>query len=649
MRKYLLAILLILPSVFALAQSTHVDSLQHQLIRAKDDTAKASLLEQLTKYYLNIQQDSGIYYGQQLVQLSQKINYPYGEAIGFFYLSSNLDRQSNYANALEMAHRCLRIAEVLTKNKNYVLSLAYFQIGLLNRLTKNDSDGIFNLQRAVQLAEQSKVQNEYLYHFYSHLAAAYNSANKLDSALFYAKKGYRDEPGNETNVPFALITLARIYEKLQHPRRAKEYYLFAIQKGKQYNSVFPKTIAENSLAALYLKTGPIDSCIYYARIALAASLRHHNQLYAMNASSLLSQAYEAKNNSDSTLKYLKKVLGIKDSVFNQAKMQQFQLIAFDEQQRQQLLKVKEEQYQNRIRLYALFAALVVFLLIAVILYRNNQQKQKAKRKIEKAYEELKATQAQLIQQEKMASLGELTAGIAHEIQNPLNFVNNFSEVNAELLTEIKDHLAKENLSSMGKENIDSIIDSVNQNLERISQHGKRADGIVKGMLLHSRSSGGQKELTNLNNLADEYLRLSYHGLRAKDKSFNATLVTHFDPELPLIEVISQDIGRVLINLFNNAFYSVNQKCSKAAAGYEPTITVTTQKVADHVQVKVRDNGMGIAKVFVEKIYHPFFTTKPSGQGTGLGLSLSYDIIKAHQGELILETMEGEFAEFTIVL
>ena len=267
----------------------------------------------------------------------------------------------------------------------------------------------------------------------------------------------------------------------------------------------------------------------------------------------------------------------------------------------------------------------------------------------KTLNDLRSAQHQLVQREKMASLGELTAGIAHEIQNPLNFVNNFSEVNTELLAEIKEQLANENLTVLGKDNIDSIVKSVTENLEKINQHGRRADAIVKGMLLHSRTNSGDKEPTDINALAEEYLRLSYHGLRAKDKTFNANFQTAFDPAIGKINIVPQDIGRVLINLFNNAFYSVNEKKKLNGKDYEPTVTVTTQKVGNKIQMKVRDNGMGIPKIFLDKIYHPFFTTKPTGQGTGLGLSLSYDIIKAHQGELIAETMEGEFAEFTILL
>jgi two-component system, NtrC family, sensor kinase len=258
--------------------------------------------------------------------------------------------------------------------------------------------------------------------------------------------------------------------------------------------------------------------------------------------------------------------------------------------------------------------------------------------------DLKATQSQLIQSEKMASLGELTAGIAHEIQNPLNFINNFSEVNKELIEEMEQEIDK------GRgEHLKTIAADIKKNEEKINHHGKRADAIVKGMLQHSRSSSGQKEPTDINALADEYLRLSFHGLRAKDKSFNATLKTDFDPAIGKMDIIPQDIGRVLLNLNNNAFYAVSEKAKKQIQGYEPTVSVVTKKRNDKVEIWIMDNGAGVSQKTADKIFQPFFTTKPAGQGTGLGLSMSYDIVKAHGGELKLESAEGEGAKFLVQL
>ena len=274
---------------------------------------------------------------------------------------------------------------------------------------------------------------------------------------------------------------------------------------------------------------------------------------------------------------------------------------------------------------------------------------KQTQELKQTIEELKSTQRQLIQSEKMASLGELTAGIAHEIQNPLNFVNNFSEVNKELLVEMDEEIKKGNF-----EEVKLIAKDISDNEEKINHHGKRADAIVKGMLQHSRSSTGVKEPTDINALADEYLRLAYHGLRAKDKSFNATMKTSYDSNIGNINIIPQDVGRLILNLITNAFYAVTEKkkasdLAKQTPSYEPTVSISTRKIGGRIEIRVADNGNGIPQKALDKIFQPFFTTKPTGQGTGLGLSLSYDIVKAHNGNLRVNNKEGEGAEFIITL
>lgn len=272
-----------------------------------------------------------------------------------------------------------------------------------------------------------------------------------------------------------------------------------------------------------------------------------------------------------------------------------------------------------------------------------------KENLQNALTELKASQLHLVQKEKMASLGEVASGIAHEIQNPLNFINNFAEINSELLAEMKDLISKANFAATEKEEIKVISDDVIQNMIKINQHGKRADNIVKNLLQHARSNSSDEELTDINFLADEYLKLSYHGFRGKDTSFNVNIKTTFEPGIEKINIVPQDIGRVLMNVYNNAFYSVNEKYRRSISGYEPAITIVTKMEDGKVKIITRDNGVGIPQKYLRKIFQPFFTTKPTGVGTGLGLSLSYDIIKAHQGDIKVDSTEGEFAEFTIEL
>lgn len=372
----------------------------------------------------------------------------------------------------------------------------------------------------------------------------------------------------------------------------------------------------------------------------------------------LSEAYEKSGNYKKALEMAKIAQQISDSITNRENVRKSTELDMSYQfsKKEEIQKAAQEKkdavtHAQKVTLTIGLALTFMLAAFAFWAYRSkartNAQLESQKAEIEKTLAELKAVQAQLIQSEKMASLGELTAGIAHEIQNPLNFVNNFSDLNGELIAEMKEALDKGDI-----EEAKLIANDVSVNEEKINHHGKRADGIVKGMLQHSRSSNGIKEPTDINSLVDEYLRLAYHGLRAKDKSFNATMDTHFDPAVGKIRTVPQDMGRVVLNLITNAFYTVSEKKKQMPTGsvYEPTVTVRTQKIKGGVEIKVKDNGNGIPEKIRDKIFQPFFTTKPTGQGTGLGLSLSYEIVtKAHGGELKVESREGDFTEFTVIL
>ena len=429
------------------------------------------------------------------------------------------------------------------------------------------------------------------------------------------------------------------------------------------------------LSKVLLKKGSPGLAMSYAKQAFDIADTLQNKLILANIASVLAQLYKASGEYEEAVKFFELSHSIADSVSGENYQRK---LAFteskneieNEQARVTLLLRDKELQEQRLKegryltnfiliLLGIFAA-AIFLSIVIIRNINSKRKkiqsqkdviEAQSAKVEKAYEDLKSTQAQLIQREKMASLGELTAGIAHEIQNPLNFVNNFSDVNRELLLEMRDEIKKGNTKE-----VKTIADDVIKNEEKINHHGKRADAIVKNMLQHSRSSASQKELIDINKLADEFLRLSYHGFRAKDKSFDATMKTNFDETIGKINIVPQDIGRVLLNLYNNAFYALAEKEKLQNENYEPTISVTTKKINDKVAITVKDNGKGIPQKIVDKIFQPFFTTKPTGQGTGLGLSLSYDIIKAHGGEISLrfpsekvEASEEEGAEFMVQL
>jgi two-component system NtrC family sensor kinase len=443
-------------------------------------------------------------------------------------------------------------------------------------------------------------------------------------------------------------------------------------------SIEQKNLADVGYACIYitdhyLKVKQKDSSLFYARKTLEILNVMGAKQNLDNAYENLYQSYKLAGKTDSAYKYQGFALTAKDSSFKTTlkSLADFQKLSFKAQLHAQDLEKEKAAIQTRIRTYVLLAAILVFMLIAGIFYRNNRQKQKVNNllfrqndeivqqkeeiesqrdSLEQTLTDLKATQTQLIQSEKMASLGELTAGIAHEIQNPLNFVNNFSEVSIELLEELKAESEKPKAERDEQLEIDLVNDLIT-NEKKINHHGKRADFIVKGMLEHSRTSTGEKQLTDLNVLCDEFLKLSYQRLRAKDKNFNAELVTHFDENLPKANVSQQDIGRVLLNLFNNAFYAVNEKRKTTDATYKPTVEITTfAPPSGGWGVLVRDNGNGIPDAIKDKIMQPFFTTKPTGEGTGLGLSLSYDIVvKGHGGNIQVNSVEGDGSEFIIQL
>ncbi|HKB43701.1 MAG TPA: ATP-binding protein [Chitinophagaceae bacterium] len=627
-------ILFLLCSYAAYTQVPGLDSVKKVLQTEKEDTNKVNTLLQLAGYYGGSHADTGVTYAQQALDLAEKLNFEIGILSAEGALSWSLSNSGNYPLALDYAFKTLSLAKKMNRPAvPWAYSMVfynYYYLGEYNTTLKYTRE-------AVQLCDTVWE----IYFGWRDLALVFHKLNEPDSAMLYAKKAYQrfksTGTGNISNV------LGDAYAGKGNYDSALFFYRNGIPVAqKQYNK--PELIdCYNNIAGVYKATN-LDSATWYSKKVLDEKIEKSYPLGLLKATNMLADIYQSQNKPDSALKYLREAIKLKDSLFSREKTIAIQNIAFKEQEKQKEVEAAKLQSQNRLKMYSLLGGLFIILAIAGLLFRNNRQKQKSNTKIEKAYAELKSTQAQLIQGEKMASLGELTAGIAHEIQNPLNFVNNFSEVNTELIDEMQQELKAGN----NNEAI-SISNNIKENQEKINQHGKRADVIVKGMLQHSRSSSGVKEPTDINALADEYLRLAYHGLRAKDKSFNATMKTNYDETIGSINIIPQDIGRVILNLITNAFYAVTEKKKQLNGEYEPTVSVSTKKNKDKVEIKVKDNGNGIPQKVMDKIFQPFFTTKPTGQGTGLGLSLSYDIIKAHSGELKAETREGEGAEFIILL
>jgi signal transduction histidine kinase len=521
---------------------------------------------------------------------------------------------------------------------------------------------------------------------WSVIAYIYSYMGDYNKAIVYAQKIL--DINKQLGSPYVqwegtmLMALVLSYQKKYVASNAYYKEMLSLDTTVSSSELTQSNIAEN-----YMNVDSLDTALAYAFPSLATAKKIHDDEGVAFIDAIIAQVYVKKNMPDSAIAYAKEGLTIarrvgsldfmssnakaltnafllkkdyKNAFDNSVLAHNYSDSALNNDVKNKTASLEYnfnlEKKQNEIQLLDqqkksqqgfLIAVSVVLLLImvsAIILLRSNQLKQKAKTKIERAYSELKAMQAQLIQSEKMASLGELTAGIAHEIQNPLNFVNNFSELNAELMQEMEHEFKSGNATDAF-----ALAETIKQNIDKVNEHGKRAGAIVKSMLQHSRTSGGQKELVDINALADEYLRLSYQGFKSRNESFDATIRSNFDVAVGSINIIPADLGRVLINIYNNAFYAVAEKKRKQPHEYEPVVTVSTKREGDIIKISTQDNGTGIPDNICQKIFQPFFTTKPTGQGTGLGLSLSYDIIKANGGEIKVTSEDGKGSEFTVCL
>ena len=738
MKAAIYFLLLILITTFAFGQSTKIDSLNKLISKAPSDTARINLEVQKAGILSNINLDTAIAFGLQILAEAKKINYYRGEENVRSKLAGNYIFKGNFKAAKEQ----LNYLEHFIKASNDSLDFAdlYGSYGFFYSEQNMHDTAISFYEKAIKISEQARDTSSLLEN-YINIGVSYLQLSNYPMALQYQQKtlNLAAAKKDEIDEAFAYVNIGIIYSSLNDFDRAEKNYLDAAALGKKNDLKNVELYAYSNLSSLYIdkkkwtlvyefamkatmlgeqmgdngvrasslsraafalaNNGKIDSAFILSDKAIKIADSSDQplniyQTYTDRGSILylqrkwkdaipfyekglssdksgdiytpdygmrykeLSECYENTGNYFKALEAFKKSALIGDSVGSRNNLQKSTELTmtyeFDKKQQLQQAEQRSKDAVQKTKQVALTIALVLMLALAGVAFIGFKNKQKAnlllkqqKEKTEKTLSRLTQTQSQLIQSEKMASLGELTAGIAHEIQNPLNFVNNFSEVNVELIEELKAERSKIQ-TERDDELENELVKNIGLNLEKIVFHGKRADAIVKGMLQHSKGGSGKKESTDINALTHEYLRLSYHGLKAKDNSVNVVLKTDFDKNIGNVNIVPQDIGRVLLNIFNNAFYAVTEK-AKRIEDYKPAISVSTKKVDDKIKINISDNGSGIPAKVMDKIFQPFFTTKATGEGTGLGLSLSYDIIKGHGGEITAETKEGEGTTFKILL
>ncbi|MFN3997408.1 tetratricopeptide repeat protein [Algoriphagus sp.] len=704
----LLALLLCV-SFSARVNGQSVQSLQgelQQLAKSSNfakDTVYLNKANELAFLLAETNPDSAFSFLDTQIQLCRKANYKKGESEALKIYGNALQNKGDFSGSLGYYQDALTIAESLSEQK--LVPGILNNIGLVNYNLGNYAEALSKFYEAIKGAEiignlyvkaaainniasiyfeqekleEAKTKYREMLEIYSKLEnqgrmiLAYNNIGDVElkqnrplealENLTIAHSSALELQSPEF-IEMTARTLAGIYGALDSTEKSERFYRQSIEIAREKGYGVPYSHSLIGLADLFFNQGKYQEARAFANEGLIQAQQMGQPMQLRNANELLSKILEKEGNFEEALDKYKLFKQFSDSINNAQGKRLATALESEYEFSKKTLEFEKSSIRQRWLIISTGVGLITFLVILFLVFRNRNQLNKAyyslKEKsreieqkntvLENTLTQLKSTQQLLIQSEKMASLGELTAGIAHEIQNPLNFVNNFSELSMDMLDDINQEIEKGDF-----EEVKFLTSELKGNLSRISNHGKRAGSIVKGMLEHSRKSESKKELTDLNQLADECLRLSFHGLRAKDKSFNADFKSDLDPSLPQIAVVSQDIGRVLLNLINNAFYACtdhNQNGeSKDRENFEikPLVKISTQKWQDQIIITVKDNGPGIPESIKDKIFQPFFTTKPSGKGTGLGLSLSYDIVKAHGGELKVDSKEGSGTSFLIYL
>lgn len=623
------------------------------------DTEKLELLRQLSFNETN-DPNLALKYNYDLINFARKLGNKTYLYYGYYQLGSKKRASGDYPGALSdyltstklaksplgLANAYIGMADVYNDLHNYADAKSYYEQGI-KFLRKLDDP----------IALASAILNE---------GEAFRHNGQNDSAMICVKEAERifEKQGHDLGKAYAIGNMGLVYASMGQFGVAEKNISEAIAVMEANNLYDAVCEYFSAMSDIYLRKGDTTNALSFAKRSVELAEKYQFNKQAADGNKRLSELYEILHDPLRGLQYYKTYIVYRDSLNDFSKQKSVDSLerVFEVSRKQaEVNEANRQRVQQEILFVLSLAVLALIIGLSIVLMRNNRQKQRAyvllsrekavteeqRDLANKTLTELKRTQAHLVQSEKMVSLGQLTAGIAHEIQNPLNFINNFSELNKELVEEILTENAKPT-SERDERLEEDLLKSLKENEDKIYQHGRRADAIVKGMLQHSRASSGEKELTDINALADEFLKLSYHGLRAKDKSFNATMITGFDGDIGKIRIAPQEIGRVLLNLYNNAFYAVTEKKNLNMEGYEPTVWVSTKKLYKFVEIRIRDNGTGIPKEKLDKIFEPFFTTKPSGEGIGLGLSLSYDIIKVHEGEITVQSKEGN-TEFVITL
>ncbi|WP_236049847.1 ATP-binding protein [Hymenobacter negativus] len=623
--------------------SSVVDSLRHLLALPQTDYDRVSLLCQVSDQLWTQNTDSAAVYANKALAIARRIHYLQGEGEALNRLGAAL-RESNLARSLEVFQQSLRLAES-TKDQA-LMAQNLRSIGIIYVYLRDKPQALAYYFRALKIGEALHDDRRVVIEL-SNIGLAYDLFGPLDSAQLFQERAFRMARRLHTPTNYILYGLGNAARKRGEVAQARIFYRESIAESRKVHHLRSLNFAYVGLAQLYQQIGRTDSSIYYARLGCQAARDNGFLRGVLNASSLLTQDFKSRDKPDSALKYQSLLLVMKDTLFGQEKVMRLQNLNYREQQRTREVAASQAALRGRYRTYGLLAGVVALLVLALILARHGRQQERAKEALERSLAELKTAQDQLVQREKMAFLGELTAGIAHELQNPLNFVKNFAEVSTDLVDEITGE-RRDPARSNGLEQ--EILAGLKQNLLQISQHGQRATSIIKGMLEHSRTGTGQRQSIDLNQLTEDSLRLAYQGLQAKEKGFVADLLTSYAPDLPRISVMPLDIGRVMINLFTNAFHAVQARQQQPESDYRPAVAVSTQAVAGGIEIRIRDNGIGMSEVVKARIFQPFFTTKAVGEGTGLGLSLSHDVVTTgHGGTLTVESREGEGTEFVVTL